>query len=335
MTIIKNAHSLSYYLFTFFIALLLSTNTWADNMRPASLTVEATNNNQFNIIWKVPAIGDKRLKLAVEFDNKTRVYRPKQAQFLANAYIETWQIQREGGLNGIHFTISGLTDTLTDVLVRLIDEDKNTTTAVLTPDNPSYTQKGKISDQATISTYIILGIEHILVGFDHLLFVACLVFISRTKRKLLLTITGFTLAHSVTLIMAATGMVSIAIPPVEAVIALSIVFLAVEIAKNNPRSISFKYPVLVSATFGLLHGFGFASVLAEIGLPKDEKITALLCFNVGVELGQLIFITLLAFIFWMIKIIKPKIILHNFYRPISYFSGSVAMIWLFSRLGQF
>ncbi len=315
--------------------LLLSTNGWADNMRPASLTITAVDSSHFNITWKVPAIGDKRLKLSVNFDQKSQLSQPKQAQFFANAHIETWQIQRIEGLTGIQFTIDGLSNTVTDVLVRIIDDKNLTTTTVLTPDKPSYKQVGEISDQATVSTYIVLGIEHILIGFDHLLFVACLVFISRNKRKLLLTITGFTLAHSLTLIMAATGFVSIAIAPVEAVIALSIVFLAVEIAKQNPNSLSFKYPVLVSASFGLLHGFGFASVLAEIGLPKDEKITALLCFNLGVELGQLIFIASLAFTFWLIKLVKPKLVLQHFYRSISYFSGSVAMVWLFNRLAQF
>lgn len=319
----------------FLLNTLVSNISWADNMRPASLTIEAVDQTHFNVIWKVPAKADKRLKLEVIFDKSTKISQAKQARFFANAYIETWQIERAKGLTEIAFTIEGLSKTFTDVLVRIIDHQNQTITSVLNADQPSYQLKGEIKDQATISTYIILGIEHILIGFDHLLFVACLVFISRTKKKLLLTITGFTLAHSLTLIMAATGVVSIAIPPVEAVIALSIIFLAVEIAKQNPHSLSFKYPVLVSASFGLLHGFGFASVLAEIGLPKDEKITALLCFNVGVELGQLIFITALALLFGLMKRFKPTIKLHNFNQIISYFSGSMAMVWLFSRLAQF
>jgi hydrogenase/urease accessory protein HupE len=324
------------YLALFFLlCCLLSTTSRADNMRPASLTIEAVDQTHLNISWKVPAKGGKRLKLDVIFDKSSTLSQPKQARFFANAYIETWQIKRINGLAEIAFTIDGLSKTPTDVLIRIIDLQNQTITSVLNADQPSYRLKGELKDQATISTYIILGIEHILIGFDHLLFVACLVFISRTKKKLLLTITGFTLAHSLTLIMAATGVVSIAIEPVEAVIALSIVFLAVEIAKQNPHSLSFKYPVLVSASFGLLHGFGFASVLAEIGLPKDEKITALLCFNVGVELGQLIFIAALALLFWLIKLIKPTIKLHNFNQLISYFSGSMAMVWLLNRLAQF
>ncbi|PKI18212.1 HupE/UreJ family protein [Colwellia sp. 12G3] len=332
MNVIRSLYVFLWFLFSL---IFISPNVWADNMRPASLTIEAIDDSNFTVIWKIPALGNKRLKLAVDFDKDTQISQPKQAQFFSNAYIETWQVRRTEGLTGIAFTINGLSNTVTDVLVRIIDHQKQTTTTVLTPDNPSYKQEGKISDQATVSTYIFLGIEHILIGFDHLLFVACLVFISRSKRKLLFTITGFTLAHSLTLIMAATGVVSIAIAPVEAVIALSIVFLAVEIAKQNPNSLSFKYPVLVSASFGLLHGFGFASVLAEIGLPKDEKITALLCFNIGVELGQLFFITLLMFVFWLIKVIKRDVVLHDFHRVISYFSGSVAMIWLINRLSQF
>lgn len=315
--------------------LFLCFSVVADNLRPASLTIEAIDQTHFDVVWKVPSKGTKRLSLYVVFDDDVRVSKPKRAQFLGNGYIETWQIERQQGLTQFHFSIGGLQKINTDVLVRIIDQQKRVTTSVLNSDKTSYSLAGKITDQPTISTYIILGIEHILAGFDHLLFVACLVYISRTRRKLLLTITGFTLAHSVTLIMSATGVMNIPIAPVEAVIALSIVFLAVEIAKQNPNSLSFRYPVLVSSSFGLLHGFGFASVLSEIGLPKDEKLAALLSFNVGVEFGQLIFIGTLAILFGLAKWFKPNLHLNHFHRPISYFSGSVAMIWLFSRLAVF
>lgn len=138
--------------------------------------------------------------------------------------------------------------------------------------------------------YLRLGIEHILTGFDHLLFLVCLLWLAGSLRRILLTITGFTLAHSVTLALSALGWVEVAVPPVEAAIALSIVFLAVEIYKGRRDTLSWRYPIAVSSSFGLLHGFGFAAVLGQIGLPQTELVTGLLFFNLGVEIGQLIFV---------------------------------------------
>lgn len=138
--------------------------------------------------------------------------------------------------------------------------------------------------------YLHLGIEHILMGYDHLLFLICLLWLAGGLRRILLTITGFTLAHSVTLALSALGWVQLAVPPLEAAIALSIVLLAVEIYKGPRDTLSWRYPFAVSSTFGLLHGFGFAAVLDQIGLPQTELITGLLFFNLGVEIGQLIFV---------------------------------------------
>ena len=138
--------------------------------------------------------------------------------------------------------------------------------------------------------YLRLGIEHILTGYDHLLFLICLLWLAGGLRRILLTITGFTLAHSVTLALSALGWVEVAVPPVEAAIALSIVFLAVEIYKGPRDTLSWHYPIAVSSSFGLLHGFGFAAVLGQIGLPQTELVTGLLFFNLGVEIGQLIFV---------------------------------------------
>ena len=189
-------------------------------------------------------------------------------------------------------------------------------------------------------TYIKIGIEHILIGLDHLLFVACLVYISGTRKKLLYTITGFTLAHSVTLFLSATNIIVIPIEPVEAVIALSIIFLAWEIAKNKQHSLSLRYPVLVSSSFGLLHGFGFAAVLSDIGLPETEKLLALLSFNIGVELGQLLFVLALflvvKFASVLYKWLKHKPLTLAMLRlPISYLCGITATFWLIERLAAF
>jgi len=143
---------------------------------------------------------------------------------------------------------------------------------------------------SVVLQYIRLGIEHIWMGFDHLLFAACLIWIAGTLRRILVTITGFTLAHSLTLTLAALGLVRVPIAAVETIIALSIVFLAVELAKGPRNTLTWRHPIAVSSSFGLLHGFGFASVLAEIGLPQGDLVTALFSFNVGIEIGQAIFV---------------------------------------------
>ncbi len=143
------------------------------------------------------------------------------------------------------------------------------------------------------SDYTTLGIQHILIGWDHLLFIACLLWIAGGIKRVLLTITGFTLAHSITLALAALELIRIPVAPVEAVIALSVVFLTAEIAaylrSGERRGITWRYPLVVSSGFGLLHGLGFAAVLNEIGLPQTDMLTGLVFFNIGVEIGQLIF----------------------------------------------
>ena len=136
---------------------------------------------------------------------------------------------------------------------------------------------------ATVAVqYTWLGMEHIWIGFDHLLFVLCLIWIAGGIRRILVTITGFTLAHSVTLVLAALEVVSLPVPPIEAVIALSVLFLASEIARGKQDNLTWRYPIAVSSSFGLLHGLGFAAVLGEIGLPQTELVTGLVFFNVGV-----------------------------------------------------
>jgi hydrogenase/urease accessory protein HupE len=187
--------------------------------------------------------------------------------------------------------------------------------------------------------YVAFGIEHIFSGIDHLLFVACLVFIAKTKKRILVTITGFTLAHSLTLVLSTLGIVTFPVPPVEAVIALSIVFLAHEIVVNNHHSWTWRYPVVVSSSFGLLHGFGFAAVLEDIGLPQTERVISLLSFNIGVEIGQIVFVMVL----WVLLYGLSARILRGVHSGFEMFSqksagyliGSVASFWMIQRVAAF
>lgn len=205
-------------------------------------------------------------------------------------------------------------------------------TRVVLPATPSTT--------AVFREYFILGVEHILAGYDHLLFVACLVFIAGTFRRTLLAVTGFTLAHSVTLAGAALGVVRLPIPPVEAVIALSIVFLAAELARDRRDTLTWRYPMAVAAVFGLLHGFGFAAVLDAIGLPAGETLAALVSFNVGVEAGQLVFVALLAALLPGLRRIWPRRAAARggdlpAARMAAYPIGVLAMFWTIERLAGF
>jgi len=309
----------------------------ADDMRPASLTIKAIDSSSYDISWTVPLKDGKRPAFSVVFDNGSKMLSPKYSQEINNTSRESWSINQQPSLSGSTILIEGLEGSSYEVLLRIIDEEQQTITAVLNTDKPSYIVPdiSTIEADDTVLTYIVLGVEHILIGLDHLLFVACLVYISGTRKKLLLTITGFTIAHSITLVLAATDVLTIPILPVEAVIALSIVFLAWEIAKNKQDSLSLKYPILVSSSFGLLHGFGFASVLADIGLPETEKILALLCFNIGVEIGQLLFVAALFLSFFVLSKLYRPLTIETLRIPASYFCGSLAMIWVFERLATF
>lgn len=327
--------------FSLLLSLLLCfcVEVFADDMRPASLTITATSNTAFNVVWKVPLKNGRKEKISFVLPSQSQQVGLTRKHILNNAYIEYSTFQRESGLTGAMLSIDGIERSTGDVLVRVIGINQETLTTVLNADKPNYVIEkiALLSTVDTAITYIELGIEHILIGLDHLLFVACLVYISGTRKKLLYTITGFTLAHSVTLFLSATNVMVIPIEPVEAVIALSIIFLAWEIAKNNQQSLSLRYPVLVSSSFGLLHGFGFAAVLSDIGLPETEKLLALLSFNIGVELGQLVFVLALFIVVKLASSLykwqqhKP-LTLAMLRLPISYICGVVATLWFIERL---
>ena len=188
----------------------------------------------------------------------------------------------------------------------------------------------KREEIATVAVqYTWLGMEHIWIGFDHLLFVLCLIWIAGSWRRILVTITGFTLAHSVTLALAALQVVVLPVPPIEAAIALSVLFLATEMTRGPSNNITWNYPIAVSASFGLLHGLGFAAVLSEIGLPQTELVTGLVFFNVGVEIGQLLFALL---VIAAIRFMNQwSWFVSTGQTVIGYFAGCVAAYWFIER----
>lgn len=318
---------------------LLNSPAWADDMRPAYLGIIQSDDavDTFDVTFKVPArAGQFRFALGVEFDEQTEQIENNLVQYFLDDFHEShWQVRRAGGLEGSQVTIFGLSRTSSEVLVRIEYLDGTSMTQRLTPAAPQFIVPDKPTWIQTAGTYFVLGLEHILFGADHLLFVLALLMLISGMRKLLLTITAFTLAHSITLISASLNLIHLPIPPVEACIALSIVFIAVEIlhVQQGRTSLTARHPWLVAFGFGLLHGLGFASALGEIGLPQNAVATALVVFNLGVEAGQLCFVG--AFVAARL-LLNHALTVPNYIKPIpAYAVGGIASFWMIERVAGF
>jgi hydrogenase/urease accessory protein HupE len=271
----------------------------ADEFRPAYLQLTEIAPGEYDVLWKLPALDESTpLKLRPVFPERTEVTGAVRATFAAGTTVQRWRIRVEGGLAGRSIAFPDLATVPIDVLVRVVHADGAEQLGRASRSAPSLAVAGRPGPWEVARSYTVLGVEHILGGIDHLLFVLALLLLVDGVRRLVATITAFTVAHSITLGGAALGVVALPGPPVEAAIALSIVFVAAEIlkARDGVPTITQRRPWVVAFTFGLLHGLGFASALAEVGLPTGSIPLALVCFNIGVELGQLAFVaaTLLA-----------------------------------------
>ena len=312
----------------------------ADVFRPAYLEIRERGDEQYDVLLKVPTQGDDlRLSLDVKFATGTVEIEARRAQFVADGHTQRWRIERPGGLVGTPIEIVGRAAGVTDVLARVERLDGSAQVESLVPGRATFVVEPAPGLWQTAATYLVLGIEHILGGVDHLLFVLSLLLIVRGAKRIVVTITAFTLAHSLTLVGATLGLVHMPGPPVEAAIALSIVFVAAEAvrgARGNP-GLTERAPWVVAFVFGLLHGFGFAGALAEIGLPQNALPLALLTFNVGVEVGQLLFVAVLAAAGKGLHTLLgtqrhwPR---SSVVFP-SYLIGTVAMFWVAERVAAF
>lgn len=272
---------------------LLTAPVQAHESRPAYLRLKQVDRETYEVLWKVPGQGEgRRLSLDVVFAPDVVTLGTAYDTFAADAFTRRWRVRHKDGLDGTAIRIDGLNGTLTDVLVRLERLDGTTRTLRVAPASPSFVVERKLGSFEVARTYLALGLQHILRGADHLLFVLALVILVKSVRTLLVTITAFTAAHSLALAAATLGWVHVPPPPVEATIALSILFLAMEIPRANAghTSLTLRKPWLVAFVFGLLHGLGFAGALSEVGVPPNAIPVALLFFNLGVEFGQLSFI---------------------------------------------
>ena len=318
----------------------------AHEVRPGYLQIRQVDGRTYDLLWKIPAKGDRRLGLYVRLPEHC-LSSGRTSTFTGGAYIERWQANCEGGLAEAAIAIDGLEATRTDVLARVEHGSGRTQTVRLTPSQPEFklTEASMMEASGTaavIRTYFNLGVEHILLGFDHLLFVLALLFLVEGRRRLVATITAFTIAHSLTLAAATFGWMQVPQAPVEAVIALSIMFLAVEILRRRQgrTGIASDKPWIAAFVFGLLHGLGFAGALREMGLPEHAVPLALAFFNVGVEAGQLLFVAAVIIIFRLTDLLisnrsattertpVPETVLA---RPASYVIGTLAAFWLIER----
>jgi hypothetical protein len=318
------------------VALAAAAPALGHEVRPAYLELREIGAGRFSVLWKVPARGEMRLSLAVRLPARCKTTEPPRRVDAGGAITERWQVECAGGLFGESVTIDGLDATLTDVLARVERADGTSQVMRLTPTAPGFVVESAPRPLAVAATYVRLGIEHIWLGIDHLLFVLGLLILVQGRRRLIGTITAFTVAHSITLAAATLGVVRLSQAPVEAVIALSIVFVAGEIAHEQQGRSGWtrRWPWLVAFSFGLLHGFGFAGALREVGLPEQAIPIALLCFNLGVEIGQLAFLAAaLPVIGWIrrTRFASPAWA----WRLPAYGIGGVAAFWTIERVAAF
>jgi hydrogenase/urease accessory protein HupE len=262
---------------------------------------------------------------------------PPSNHLSPGAVVQYFSFKTDGrSIAGETIFIEGLSALQIDVLVRVSLANGDHHSKILRPKSPSWVIPERASKAAVAWSYINMGVTHIFEGIDHLLFVLALVVIVPNLWMLFKTITAFTLAHSVTLALATLGFVNVPSGPTEAVIALSIVFLAVEIIRSQQGKFSMaaNYPWIVAMIFGLVHGLGFAGALSEFGLPQHEIPLALLMFNVGVELGQIAFViavlcVLAGLRFMWAKI--PTLAPISRWQLVPYAIGCIAAYWTIER----
>jgi hydrogenase/urease accessory protein HupE len=311
---------------------------FAHEARPAYLEITETAPGRYDVLWRTPVLSGLRLPVAPAFPAGARDVRPPALRELSDSLLERRWIEVPGGLAGRRIEMSGLAATITDVLVRVQLRGGAPSATLVRPARPWIEIAADPGSFAVAGAYVRHGIEHILCGYDHLLFVLALILIVRRRRVLPWTVTAFTLSHSITLALAALGAVRVPAPPIEATIALSIVLLAGEIVRleRGEASLTARRPWAVAFLFGLLHGFGFAGALTTVGLPHGDVPLALFAFNAGVEIGQLAFIAVAlgsAAAMRRLGLLAP---IERRVLPVAAHAiGTVAAFWFFERLSGF
>ncbi len=321
-----------FFLFAFLIP------AHAHEVRPGYIEITEVARDSFDIVWKQPvrsagANAVAGLGLRPVFPENCARLGDSRMRRLPGALVEKFSLTCDGGLFGQSIGVEGLQRTITDVLVQLALIDGGRYSLRLTADAPVQTFSG---GGTFLMAYFGLGVEHLVFGLDHILFVLGLVLLVQGWRSLIYVITAFTLAHSLTLGLSMLGRISAPSAVVEAIIALSILFVAIELLQPPEKrsALAARYPQAMAFGFGLLHGFGFAGVLGEIGLPRDVELAALALFNIGLEVGQLLVVA--AMVLFM-RFVKPALLAHGKWAPALQqvpiiAIGGISVYWLLDRL---
>jgi hypothetical protein len=321
----------------------LPTRTTAHALEPGFLELLHLGGSEWRVTWRVPQVVDRPMAIDAVLPEGCEPRRGPAPDFDGRAFISGWIAACKDGLAGGEIRIEGLERTRTDVLVRYtLDGEASSQAMRLTAATPAFVVPAAMTTLGVFASYFRLGVDHILQGIDHLLFVFVLVLLIRNWRRLLGAVTAFTVAHSLSLAAASLGWIIIPIAPVEAVIALSIAVLAAEVlrAPGSKPSLTERAPWVVAFAFGLLHGLGFASALLEIGLPEGDVPLALLAFNLGVEAGQILFIAFVLAVGAAAARLYPagrRQLLPGSpgLRTVAYGIGILAALWVFERLAAF
>lgn len=315
----------------------------AHALEPGFLELQPLGPDEWRVTWRKPQVGGAPMAIDAVLPQNCEPRRGPQPDFDGRAFLSGWITICEGGIAGGEILIEGLDRTRTDVLVRYAPERDRAAQAMrLTAASPSFTIPVQQGPGGIFASYFWLGVDHILKGIDHLLFVLMLLLLIRDWRTLLGAVTAFTVAHSLSLAAASLGWIFVPPPPVEAIIALSIAFLAAELLQppGEEKRLTERYPWVVAFAFGLLHGLGFARALLEIGLPDGDVPLALLAFNVGVEAGQIFFIAVVLALGAALARLYPAARTalapgSPGLRGVSYVVGSLAAFWVVERVAGF
>ena len=309
----------------------------AHALDPGFLSIEPIEGDVYRVMFRKPDVSGRPMPINAVLPENCDPRTGPEPVADGRAWVSRWAARCPGGLGGGVILIDGLENTRTDTLLRYTSDAGTPRTHRFTADAPSYTVAGSPGVAEVLVTYFVLGFEHILEGIDHLLFVLALMLLIRDRWRLLGAVTAFTVAHSITLAGSSLGWFTLPSAPVESIIALSILFLALELARQRPGqpSLTEQSPWLVTFSFGLLHGFGFAGALRGIGLPEGEVPLALLAFNLGVEGGQIAFIFAMLALFWTLhRMLASASALKRL--PMTQFGayaiGGISSAWLLERV---
>jgi hypothetical protein len=307
---------------------------WAHEARPAYLELDETAPGRFTVLWRTPVLAGMRLPVVLKLPDDVQNLKDPSVQDLADSRLERrWIDAGPNGLAGRRIEFVGLQLTITDVLVRVERLDGASWTAIARPSQPWVEVAASQTPWGVAGAYVVQGLRHILFGADHMLFVLGLLLIVEGRWMLLETVSAFTVAHSITLAIATLGYALVPVVPLNAAIALSILFLGPEIVRRwrGETSFTIRHPWVVAFAFGLLHGFGFASALTGAGLPRHELPLALLSFNVGVELGQLGFVALVLALEHSVRVLEVR--WPRWVQAVpGYAVGSLGAFWTVQRL---